>query len=651
MRGKFILLIFIFLSGMLLAKNTWQDYLSDDLFEQYQGENELVLEDVTDVLIDVVDDSVAITYSYKSALMLLNEHSKAGSWNSVFISDFEKVSDLEAYSYIPNGKRYKRQKALDIKEVNNISSSVFYDESKRLDVIYPNVKKGTVTTLSYNKSFKDPFFLEDFFFQSLSPIRTACFTVKVHKNIDIEYRLFNLDKIDYEYKVKEKGDYKIYTWEAHDINKAKRGHGYIRARYFMPHVKIFVSEARINGKVKTYYGGMEELYDYYSGFIEEVDTNVDSLLSALCHHLTEGLSTDWDKAKAIYYWVQSNIKYVAYEHGYRGFVPNDPNDIYVKRYGDCKDMTSILVAMLREVGVPAYFSWVGTRHIPYTYQELPTVSVDNHMVAAIYCKGDYYVLDGTMSHYSLGLLPHHIQGKQLFINLEDRGYVLLDLPVLDASLSVANNNVSMTLDSTLTAIHGRVCKIFSSYVRSEAEALFAGLKKQKALIKKVEREYEMGNNSFEVDSVRLSHLKCRDSLMSIDYVFNVDNYCRHVGAEVYVNMNLNKDILHYIPDTTFTDYSIQNDFKYVDVFNYELHVPKGYEVSLLPPPVNIQSALLSVEISYEDKGDEVLCSTVIEYNFLHIETSDYYEWMSIIKQLRKAFNQSIVLVKYEKEKA
>lgn len=59
-------------------------------------------------------------------------------------------------------------------------------------------------------------------------------------------------------------------------------------------------------------------------------------------------------------------------------------------------MTSILVVMLNTAGVPAYYTWIGTRSLPYAYSEIPLPIVANHMICAIQLKKDEFIfLDGT----------------------------------------------------------------------------------------------------------------------------------------------------------------------------------------------------------------------------------------------------------------
>lgn len=71
-------------------------------------------------------------------------------------------------------------------------------------------------------------------------------------------------------------------------------------------------------------------------------------------NLVSGLSSDAEKAKAIYNWVRSNIKY---DHSKvdtlpAGYLPN-PETTFTTRKGICYDFASLLAAMCRANGIPA----------------------------------------------------------------------------------------------------------------------------------------------------------------------------------------------------------------------------------------------------------------------------------------------------------
>ncbi|RZK99397.1 MAG: hypothetical protein EOO89_31150, partial [Pedobacter sp.] len=114
-------------------------------------------------------------------------------------------------------------------------------------------------------------------------------------------------------------------------------------------------------------------------------------LKSIVDSIITGVTTTKEKTKRIYNWVQDHVKYVAFEDGYGGFIPRDANLVCDRRFGDCKDMANLLVKMLNMAGVSAHHTWIGTRDIPYSYNQIPTTNVDNHMIAVFNDNGNVYL--------------------------------------------------------------------------------------------------------------------------------------------------------------------------------------------------------------------------------------------------------------------
>ena len=77
--------------------------------------------------------------------------------------------------------------------------------------------------------------------------------------------------------------------------------------------------------------------------------------------VTPGM-TDEARVRAVYDFVVENTRYVGLEFGIHGYKPYKVTQVLARRFGDCKDKASLLVALLREVGVPADLVLVRTRH-------------------------------------------------------------------------------------------------------------------------------------------------------------------------------------------------------------------------------------------------------------------------------------------------
>src|SRR6185437_2977242 len=150
--------------------------------------------------------------------------------------------------------------------------------------------------------------------------------------------------------------------------------------------------------------------------------------------LTIGLKTNESKARSVYSWVQHNIKYVAFEDGMGGFVPREASLVCSRRFGDCKDMASILTAMLKKAGVPAYFTWIGTRDLPYNFDQVPLPMTSNHMICTINLDGKYVFLDGTDPTCVFGMPSAGIQDKQAMISVNEKEYKILKVPAVEKEI-------------------------------------------------------------------------------------------------------------------------------------------------------------------------------------------------------------------------
>lgn len=95
-------------------------------------------------------------------------------------------------------------------------------------------------------------------------------------------------------------------------------------------------------------------------------------------------------------WVQREIRYVSMSFGENSHRPHSPDETLARRYGDCKDVTLLLVRLLRDLGLearPALMSTLNGR-LPPRLSAAPTPF--NHAVAVVWVDGHMHVLDGTL---------------------------------------------------------------------------------------------------------------------------------------------------------------------------------------------------------------------------------------------------------------
>lgn len=102
-------------------------------------------------------------------------------------------------------------------------------------------------------------------------------------------------------------------------------------------------------------------------------------------------------------FVQSDIRYLSIAIGENSHRPYPPAEVLGRRYGDCKDKSYLLVAILRRLGIEAYPVLVSTHMRKGLDKLLPSSAPFDHAIVRASVDGKTYFLDPTLQH----------QGRQL----------------------------------------------------------------------------------------------------------------------------------------------------------------------------------------------------------------------------------------------
>ncbi|MBN8709207.1 MAG: DUF3857 domain-containing protein [Verrucomicrobia bacterium] len=102
-----------------------------------------------------------------------------------------------------------------------------------------------------------------------------------------------------------------------------------------------------------------------------------------------------DQVRAALWYVQDNIRYLGIEIGPNAHQPHRISEIVARRFGDCKDKTILLCAMLRNLGFQADPALVTTDGWLKHDNWLPSAWAFDHVVVHLSLNGKTYWLDPT----------------------------------------------------------------------------------------------------------------------------------------------------------------------------------------------------------------------------------------------------------------
>ncbi len=612
--------------------------------KKHPGHNYAKIVNSSTVTIDLEKGLPVVRTNRRDEFIVLNQNGVTALFqDEIQFSSFETVEKLEAYSLIPNGKEGKKVKVTEFMTKKAESEgSVFHDDTQMTSFSYPSLCEGAVRVLDYTEKTTENRFPFGFTFDSSIPIDLSTFVIDCDSNIHLKFELYNDKKKEVKYLEKIEKGRRIMTWSLVNPAILKSEDRAPSSRYYSIHLMGQITDYNSKvGKVSLV-GNAKDLHTWYQNHIKNVLSEVPSdQMKSVTDSIVKGKNTELEKVKAIYYWVQGNIKYIAFEEGMNGFVPRQPSSILKKRYGDCKDMASLIYSMLKYANVPAYLTWIGTRDLPYKYSEFPSSICDNHMITTYLDGGKPLFLDATCSFLPLGLPSYGIIGKEAFVNISPTEYRILNVPTMQPKDSYWIDSSFIRFEGK--KIIGKNRGVAAGFYNVFINDLYNNCAKSK-MNELVQSLNEKGNNSFKVTNAQAKNVGNRDTTLNISYDFEINNYVTSYENEVYVNMILEKDIsFGELKSTRFAPLYLDNlsNNNYVVV----LDVPSDYTVKSVPKETSYSSEFVDFNVSYKQVASKITMTLKLDLKFLLLQPESFSIWNEYVKIMKSSIVETVVLQK------
>lgn len=332
-------------------------------------------------------------------------------------------------------------------------------------------------------------------------------------------------------------------------------------------------------------------------------------------------------------FVQDDIRYVAIELGIGGWQPHPAPDIFSHHFGDCKDKATLLSTMLKEIGIDSYYVVVNTRRGSVN-AATPAVNWFNHVILAIKLPenvdtsslkaiyqhktlGQLLIFDPTDDLTPFGYLRGPLQAN-FGLLVTDSGGELIQLPRLASATTGTRRTAKLTLapNGTLT---GDVTELRlgdrGAYQRYELRSVSAETDK----IKPIETLLADSLAQYRLTHASVTNLKNNDEPFRYDYSLIVDNYAKAAGNLLLVRPRVlgtrssglleTKDVRRF--PVEFQGPSLDSD-------TFEITLPTGYEVSDLPPAVDVDYDFASYHSKTEASGNTLRYSRRLELKELTV---------------------------------
>jgi tetratricopeptide (TPR) repeat protein/transglutaminase-like putative cysteine protease len=533
----------------------------------------------------------------------------------------QELRVVHARVYKSDGRVLEADDAGD-NAVANANVSMYYDVRSRV-LRFPALERGDVIELDYRTSPANnvnPY--GDYFgglvvFQSniAKKLRRYVLITPIHRQFNIIAQRIAPAVVT------TSAEERIYRWEARDVAPLPSEPRGPAITEIAPYVHV------------STFGSWAALGRWYAQLIQP-QFALDAGLREAAIHLLKGAHTEQERISAIHQFVLRNTHYVAMEFGIYSYKPYPVTQTYARRFGDCKDKASLMIALLRQAGVEANIALVRTRRLGEVDPQAASVALFNHAIVYV-PKYDLW-LDGTAEYAGLRELPLEDQGATALVVAQDGRAELRRIPITQPS----DNYVRRTVRAQVLA-DGRVQFTGVTYTRGEEAP---GLRRE---YESPERQRDAVRNSLaeifpsvHVEDVKVDGANDLERPVTVEFRGTLDSFSGRTSVPLTSSWLPRTYVQTMARESSRTqDLLLPAPWTADEELHFEL--PAGATVAAMPSDTVLETAFGSASLHYERQGREIVVRTSIQFRKLRIPPAEYDSFREFCVQVERAFRNEV----------
>jgi len=515
--------------------------------------------------------------------------------------------------------------------------NILDENFRRLSLAFPGLEVGDaveITVETRSKPLIQGHYNDLIVFQAGEPVQRKEVTIEGPASRPLRHVIRD-GKL--EFSRQKKGDRVIYSWRAANLPK-------IEQELAMPSL-IDVATRVIVGTFKDW----PELSRYGHGLnAGKVDSN--EAMKAKVAELTKDAATKKDKILAIFRYVSQKIRYMGSSMDLGAFIePHQATYTFEKQYGVCRDKSILMMAMLKEIGVEAYDALINLSRS--TDPEIPVIFFEHAICGVVMDDGTIVYMDPTLE-LSSSFGETYVGGRSVLL-LDESGKDLINVPPIpaEASLGAIRGETQVLPDGS---IQGKVRisgKGFYDFV-------LRTVAKQVPAFQFPMVFQQLGQNlasTIKVENVKPGEFADLARPYEITFEYKARDYVVDVGKLAMFRIPFSSQAFDIISVGIFQLLGDREDRKY-PIFLFAprgcreeetITIPAGYSVKAVPDPVSIREGPVSLTLTADRKGSEVLFTSDFRIEVSSLDSQGYQALRKVVKGLRRFQKSMVILEKVE----
>lgn len=523
---------------------------------------------------------------------------------------------------------------IDRAEIRKKNGSTIKAEQYQGTVVCPNLEVGDVVffefrveNFSYGKLAKE--FWLDHVFSSYVPVDYSLFKVYMPEGREIYVEGLNLSDEPVKSKFENNN---TYTWEMRNVPKVKD-------EKMMP--PLFEVGKAVSLSTVENWGVIADWYRDLAMPRVKNSYNLNEVFAVIFPSGTEGMS-DTEKAEAIYYFIQQNIKYSSVSFRQSNFVPQEPMVTLSSNLGDCKDVSTLYYALAEKAGLESNLVLVSTRDNGEFSLVAPNVGF-NHCIIRIEVDGEPLYQELTDNTLPFGAMPSSLQNAQALVipSLNESGAQneLIRIPIENRKKNYfkRNSEIKVSADGFDISTSVRINADISSAYRSNLKGLTENETRESII--DLLNDYLKG--SFELKTYNINHLDNMKEDLVIEASVNQDVNFVSIGDKTAFQVPLFEVIFtnDAFPSVTREHPLLYWDYENCDYFENTttVELANGKSFAALPKNFTVKNNLIDYSLEFQKiSANKVKITRRVNTNRKVIQASEYESLRSLVKDIVKA---------------
>jgi len=613
----------------------------------------------SDTNITVLSVEKIKTHVRKAYKILRPEGRGYGTAFVPFRSPGQKVTSLHGWCIPAQGKEFevKDKDAVDISPPG-IEGGELVDDVKVRTLHIPAPDPGNIVGYEYEIE-EHPLSLEDVWrFQQLVPTRESHFSVQLPSNWEYKVSWLNYPEV----KASQSGSNQ-WSWVVTDV-KGIRGEPRMPPWDGVAGQMIISFFAAGGPSPKNGYADWRGMGNWYSNLLSD-RIEASAQIKEQVNKLTATKTSALEKMQALAEFMQHDIRYVAIELGIGGWQPHPAADVFLHRYGDCKDKATLMRSMLHEIGINSYHVVINTQRGSVT-PETPAHHAFNHAIMAIGLPdrltdsslistmqhprfGRILFFDPTDPITPFGQIKGDLQANYGLLVAPDGGE-LVQLPQQPSTMNGIKRTAKLTLDATGT-LKGEVQEVrLGDRAWSERWEL-RSVTSDKDRIKPIESLLAGSLSNFQITRATVINPQRIDQPFGFNYSFESQKYAKNAGPMLLVRPRvLGVKSAAFLETKEPRRFAVEFEGPVRDTDSFEITIPSGYEVGDLPMPVDSEYSFASYHSKTEVNGTVIHYTRTFEIKELSVPVEQTEELRKFYRTITNDERSTVVLKLSDKSK-